>query len=119
MRAEYAHRRALVVGALDGLPLLGDTAGLHLVLRTPEDPTPLVAEAAARNILLDSLNRHFAGPQTSYGLVIGYSATPLSGLRTGCAMIRQALDQELTPAPHNHPETTEAAQCPATHGRRP
>jgi GntR family transcriptional regulator/MocR family aminotransferase len=88
MRAEYARRRALVVGALDGLPLLGDTAGLHLVLRTPEHPTPLVREAAARGILLDSLKRHFAGPQTSYGLVIGYSSASLTGLRTGCAMIR-------------------------------
>ncbi|TDC83880.1 PLP-dependent aminotransferase family protein, partial [Actinomadura sp. 7K507] len=32
MRGEYARRRDVVVRALDGLPLRGDTAGLHLVV---------------------------------------------------------------------------------------
>ncbi|MEO5875936.1 MAG: PLP-dependent aminotransferase family protein [Streptosporangiaceae bacterium] len=88
MRADYSRRRDLVVGALAGLPLRGETAGLHLVLLTPGDPEPLIREAAARGVLLDSLRRHFHGPQTAYGLVIGYSSTGLAGLRTGCELIR-------------------------------
>src|SRR6202012_633704 len=79
MRLEYARRRAaLVDGLADSVPdgagpgrqpcfrLLGDTAGLPVVLDLPGDyPAPrLIAAAAARGVTVFSLDRSFAGPPT-------------------------------------------------------
>ncbi|MFI6521375.1 PLP-dependent aminotransferase family protein [Spirillospora sp. NPDC050679] len=89
MRAEYARRRAVVAGALEGLPLRGDTAGLHVVLEVP-DAERVAAEAAARGVLVDTLVRHYAGPRTVTGLVIGYGAAATRAeLRAGCGVVRQ------------------------------
>lgn len=89
MRAEYARRRALVVDALQGLTLRGDTAGLHLVVELPRPLVPrIVAEAARAGVLLDSLDRHHHGESAVTGLVIGYGAARPSELRTGCSLVR-------------------------------
>ncbi|HEX2313712.1 MAG TPA: PLP-dependent aminotransferase family protein, partial [Thermomonospora sp.] len=89
MRAEYARRRALVVRELDGLALRGDTAGLHLVV---ELPGPLAQRVLRRardeGVLLDSLERHHAGPPTVTGLVIGYSTATVADLRHGLRLVR-------------------------------
>jgi GntR family transcriptional regulator/MocR family aminotransferase len=90
MRAEYARRRAVVAEALDGLTLLGDTAGLHLVvLMPPGEAERVTREAARRGVLLDTLERHRAGPSRFSGLVIGYgSAAGVRELRAGCTLVR-------------------------------
>ncbi|MBO2445991.1 PLP-dependent aminotransferase family protein [Actinomadura barringtoniae] len=91
MRAEYARRRAVVAEALDGLTLLGDTAGLHVVVLLPQDESERVTkEAAQRGVLLDTLERHFMGPPRFAGLVIGYgSAATTRELRAGCTLVRE------------------------------
>jgi GntR family transcriptional regulator/MocR family aminotransferase len=93
MRAEYSRRRQIVVETLRGLTLRGDTAGLHLVVELPPGTTDdLIARAAERGVLLDSLERHLgrsAGPRSYEGLVIGYGAARASELRTGCALVRE------------------------------
>lgn len=91
MRTEYARRRAVVAEALDGLTLLGDTAGLHLVALLPRDEADRVTrEAARRGVLLDTLERHFVGPPRFSGLVIGYgSATTTRDLRAACTLVRE------------------------------
>jgi GntR family transcriptional regulator/MocR family aminotransferase len=90
MRGEYARRRALVVEALDGLPLHGDTAGLHVVVQLPAERVGrVVREAAARGVLLDSLERHHAGPARTHGLVIGYGTARPADLRSGCSLVRE------------------------------
>ncbi|GLZ09581.1 GntR family transcriptional regulator [Actinomadura sp. NBRC 104412] len=91
MRAEYARRRAAVAQALDGLPLLGDTAGLHLVVEADEAVVDrAVAQAARRGVLLDALERHHAGTPRATGLVIGYGAAPnLGELRSACSLVRE------------------------------
>lgn len=90
MRGEYARRREVVVQALDGLPLRGDTAGLHLVVDVPEAAAARAAdEAARRGVLVETLERHHMGPVRASGLVIGYgSATTLAELRKGCEIVR-------------------------------
>ncbi len=90
MRAEYARRRDVVVQALGGLPLRGDTAGLHLVVDVPEPAASRAAdEAARRGVLVETLTRHHAGPVRASGLVIGYgSAATLAELRKGCEIVR-------------------------------
>ncbi|NDU73850.1 aminotransferase class I/II-fold pyridoxal phosphate-dependent enzyme [Actinomadura sp. DSM 109109] len=90
MRAEYARRREAVVGALDGLPLRGDTAGLHLVVDVPGPVAAgVVDEAARRGVVVETLERHHMGPVRASGLVIGYgsAATPAE-LREGCGIVR-------------------------------
>ncbi|WP_141582367.1 PLP-dependent aminotransferase family protein [Actinomadura sp. WMMA1423] len=90
MRAEYARRREVVVQALDGLPLRGDTAGLHLVVDVAEPVAARAArEAARRGVLVETLDRHHMGPVSASGLVIGYgSAATLAELREGCEIVR-------------------------------
>lgn len=94
MRAEYARRRALVVEAFTGLPLRGEGAGLHLVVELPQEAVERVVAAAAREgVLLDSLDRHYTGPPTSSGLVIGYGAARAALLRDGCRRVRALIDE--------------------------
>jgi GntR family transcriptional regulator/MocR family aminotransferase len=89
MRAEYARRRATIVDMLGGLALSGESAGLHLVVRLPQaDGDQIVRDADRDGVLLDPLERHFGGPATASGLVIGYGGARMRDIRHGCALIR-------------------------------
>ena len=91
MRGEYARRRDVVVRALGGLPLRGDTAGLHLVVDVPaHEAERIVREAEGRGVLVETLDHCCAGARRASGLVIGYgSAESLAELRTGCETVRE------------------------------
>jgi GntR family transcriptional regulator/MocR family aminotransferase len=106
MRLEYARRRAAIVEALTapaaapavGHPqppcrLLGDTAGLHVVLELSAglSPAHLVAEAATRGVGLHELDRYFAGPPSISGLILGYGATPLTQVRRAATVLATLL----------------------------
>jgi DNA-binding transcriptional MocR family regulator len=93
MRAEYARRRAAVADAFHGLPLQGDTAGLHLVVRADASTTMrAVREAAGHGVILDSLGRYHAGTPRVSGLVIGYgAASGLGELRSACSLVRELI----------------------------
>jgi GntR family transcriptional regulator/MocR family aminotransferase len=93
MRGEYARRREVVVQALDGLPLRGDTAGLHLVVDVPGPRARrAMDEASGRGVLVETLDRHHMGPVRASGLVIGYgSAATLTELRKGCEVVRDLI----------------------------
>jgi GntR family transcriptional regulator/MocR family aminotransferase len=92
MRLEYARRRAVLVQTL-AWPVLGDTAGLHVVLELPASHPAelLVATAAARGVALHAADRYYAGPPTLNALIIGYGATPLSKVRHAAAELRALL----------------------------
>jgi GntR family transcriptional regulator / MocR family aminotransferase len=76
-------------GAADAPPepgtfrLLGDTAGMHLVLELPAGfpAGRLAAAAAERGIGLHTVDRYFAGQPTLSGLILGYGAAPLTQIR--------------------------------------
>ncbi|TDC50428.1 PLP-dependent aminotransferase family protein [Actinomadura sp. KC345] len=89
MRGEYARRRDVVVRALDGLPLRGDTAGLHLVVDVPpHEAGRIVREAEGRGVLVETLDHCYAGARRAPGLVIGYgSAESRAELRKGCEIV--------------------------------
>ena len=97
MRLEYARRRAAIVEALTAPPapcrLLGDTAGLHVVLELPAGLPPglVVAEAARQGVGLYALDRYFAGPPSVSGLILGYGATPLTQVRRAAAVLATLL----------------------------
>ena len=120
MRLEYARRRAAIVEALTAQApapaaaaapaapataqppyrLLGDTAGLHVVLELPAGLPPglVVAEAARHGVGLHELDRYFAGPPSVSGLILGYGATPLTQVRRA-AKVLAALLASLTGTP--------------------
>jgi GntR family transcriptional regulator / MocR family aminotransferase len=104
MRREYARRRAAIVEALTGPPgaagagpetfrLLGDTAGMHVVLELPagQPADRLVAAAAARGVALFTVDRYYAGPPTLNALILGYGATPLPQVRRAARELRALL----------------------------
>ncbi|MGC5015352.1 PLP-dependent aminotransferase family protein [Streptosporangium sp. DT93] len=87
MRLEYARRRAAVVDVL-GPGLIGETAGLHVLVELPEGMVgPLVEAAAGHGVLLDSLDRHYHGTPLRYGLVVGYGAEPPANIRRGLSLV--------------------------------
>ncbi|WP_018655571.1 PLP-dependent aminotransferase family protein [Actinomadura flavalba] len=89
MRAEYARRRAVVAGALHGLRLRGDTAGLHLVVELGAAAAVRVtAEAGRRGVLTETVASH--GASRYSGLVVGYGgAATHADLRAACAVLRE------------------------------
>ena len=96
MRREYARRRAAIVAALGDLAgparLLGDTAGLHVVLELPAGTAAEVAAAAARRgVEVTTTERYFVGPPAIDGLMLGYGGTSLSQVSRGCQIIRQVV----------------------------
>jgi GntR family transcriptional regulator / MocR family aminotransferase len=115
MRLEYARRRAALV---DGLTrqdrdaaaaaadadrhlaparvpfrLLGDTAGLHVVLELPSGypAARLVDAAAARGVVVYPLDKYFAGPPVMSGLILGYGTATLPQVRRAAAELAQLL----------------------------
>jgi GntR family transcriptional regulator/MocR family aminotransferase len=107
MRLEYGRRRAALVDGLthadgdatargaDRVPfrLLGDTAGMHVVLELP-DAYPaerLVDAAAERGVGVYPLDRYFAGPPTMSGLILGYGTATLPQVRRAAAELSTLL----------------------------
>jgi GntR family transcriptional regulator / MocR family aminotransferase len=77
--------------------LLGDTAGMHVVVQLPADfPVgELIDAAAERGIAVYSLDRYFAGPPTVNGLVIGYGTATLPQIRRAAAELAALLSRFL------------------------
>ena len=118
MRLEYARRRAVLVDGLttagrDGIAvvsagghpaaqdhqarapfrLLGDTAGIHVVLELPDGypASRLVGAAAARGVTVYTLDRYFAGVPTMNGLILGYGTATLPQIRRAAAELAKLL----------------------------
>jgi len=96
MRREYARRRDAIVSLLadPAVPgtLLGDTAGLHVVLelsRGREDE--VAATALQRGVALHTLRRYFGGPPAAQGLVLGYGSLPLGQVVAATRVLREIL----------------------------
>src|SRR5580658_3253627 len=94
MRHEYARRRAALTAIFrDGKAghLLGDEAGLHVVLHTSRDADADVATVSQHGVAVGTLTRFYTGPVTSNGLVIGYGGATLAQGGHGSRILRQIL----------------------------
>ena len=90
MRHEYARRRAAMTGVLGGGAagrLLGDEAGMHMVLRTARDAEETAAAAWRRGVAVATLARYFAGPVTTNGLVLGYGGVNGGEITRACRIL--------------------------------
>jgi GntR family transcriptional regulator / MocR family aminotransferase len=89
VRPIYRTRRDALLGALrrhlPEIPVTGEVAGLHLLLRMPAGWDPgTVAEASARyDLQLDDKTWYQAGPDASPALLIGYGVTREGTLTRG------------------------------------
>jgi GntR family transcriptional regulator / MocR family aminotransferase len=108
MRHEYARRRSAIIGVLGKLPsparMLGDTAGMHVVLELPAEVTGAAAEAAeARGVAVTKLDRYFSFPDRAslHGLMLGYGGVTLPELIRGCEILREIIEPLLS-ARRNH-----------------
>jgi GntR family transcriptional regulator/MocR family aminotransferase len=103
-RRDYAHRRRLVVEALDGIrgaPLSGLDGGLHAVVRLPghEASTALVSRLAAEGVAVAPLADYSAVPgDEEPGIVLGYAGVSDTLLAEGLARIRSAILDLATPS---------------------
>jgi GntR family transcriptional regulator/MocR family aminotransferase len=99
MRLLYAKRRAVLAGLItrylgpDRLHEHGSNAGLHLVLRLPDDADDeaIAAACKARGILARPLSRYFLGPQVQQGLLLGYACVPEEEIGPAFAILLDCL----------------------------
>jgi GntR family transcriptional regulator / MocR family aminotransferase len=77
LRRELVQRRQAVVAAVAaaGMPVCGDAAGAHVVIRLADAAAEeaVVVAAADRGVALDGLARHHTGAPTVAGLLLGYA----------------------------------------------
>jgi GntR family transcriptional regulator / MocR family aminotransferase len=120
MRLEYARRRAVLVETL-AWPVLGDTAGMHIVLELPASHRAerVVAAAAARGITLHTVDRYYAGQPTLNAIIIGYGATPLGKLRHAATELRTLLPDCTPPSALPSPPSALLEQDQARLGQHP
>ena len=94
MRHEYTRRRAALTAAFADQKaghLLGDQAGMHVVLQTRHDADTAAATATQHGLAVGTLTRFYAGPVTRNGLVIGYGGAPLAGVTRGAQILHHIL----------------------------
>lgn len=101
MRHEYARRRKAMTDVLGGGGgrsarggdaagvgrLLGEEAGMHMVLRTGRDAEEIARAAWQRGAAVATLARYYAGPVTTNGLVLGYGAASSGEITRACQIL--------------------------------
>ena len=96
-RRDYAHRRRLVLEALDGIPgapLSALDGGLHAVVRLPDHAASaaVVDRLAAEGVAVAPLADYSAVPgEEEPGIVLGYAGAGDTQLAEGLARIRAAI----------------------------
>src|SRR5262249_37216374 len=94
MRHEYARRRAVLAAAFgDGAARrgLGGKAGVHMVLPATQDPGAVATAARERGVAVSTLERYYAGPPVTKGLLLGYGGCPLADVARACQVLTSIL----------------------------
>jgi GntR family transcriptional regulator/MocR family aminotransferase len=103
MRGLYHQRRLALLDAIeqhfgDSLPVLGDDAGLHLVLALPAhvDDVALAAQALAAGVAVRPLSRYHAVPeQAPRGLLLGYACVKPQDIAPAFAVLARQVQAHL------------------------
>lgn len=96
MRTRHRVRRDAAVAAIrESLPAVhigGVAAGLHLVVRLPEqlDDELVAADARAEGVVVQPLSRHYAGPGAP-GLIINYAGHHPARLQAAISVIARVI----------------------------
>ncbi|QDQ88318.1 PLP-dependent aminotransferase family protein [Alcaligenaceae bacterium SJ-26] len=101
MRGLYAERRDILTRAVrsrydDRLPILGDEAGLHLVLALPhlQDDFGVVRQALERGIVVRPLRTYYSSASTAQsGLLMGYACVPHERIGPAFETLAEVIDQ--------------------------
>jgi GntR family transcriptional regulator / MocR family aminotransferase len=98
MRAEYAERRRVLVTAIerelgDGVRILGDRAGMHLVVTLPAGTRDrdVAVRAARRGLSIMPLSSCYLGPRRRPGLVLGYGSTRVTEIADAVRQLKSFL----------------------------
>jgi GntR family transcriptional regulator/MocR family aminotransferase len=108
MRLLYGKRRAVLAGLIarylgpHSLHQHGSNAGLHLVLRLPDDADDQAIAAACKagGILVRPLSRYFIGPRVQQGLLLGYACVPEEEIAPAFAILLECLAVAAAAPPH-------------------
>ena len=103
MRALYGERRALLIDAIrarfgDSLPVMGDEAGLHLVLSLPAGVSDqkISEQAREQGILTRPLTRYYNHPEPAQaGLLLGYACVPNARIAPAFETLAQVVEEHL------------------------
>jgi len=103
MRALYGERRALLIEAIharfgDSLPVMGDEAGLHLILSLPEGVSDqkISEQAREQGILTRPLTRYYNHPEPAQaGLLLGYACVPNARIAPAFETLAQVVEEHL------------------------
>lgn len=106
MRSLYAARRACLIDAVQArygtsLRIVGDKAGLHLVLALPRmvDDAWICRVAYQRGIMARPLSMYYLNPERAQkGLVLGYAGVPEGEIGTAFTVLADVIDAALKPS---------------------
>jgi GntR family transcriptional regulator / MocR family aminotransferase len=98
MRAVYAERRRVLVATLEaelgkGVEIVGDRAGMHLVVYLPRGARDraIAERAAERGVSVIPLSTCYVGPRPRPGLVLGYGASRVDEIPDAVRRLATAL----------------------------
>jgi GntR family transcriptional regulator/MocR family aminotransferase len=103
MRTLYGERRSLLVKAIsehfgEHLPVMGDDAGLHLVMGLPAgiDDRQVTATAFEHDIIVRPLTNYYSHANAAHpGLLLGYGCVPSEQICSAFANLATALELSL------------------------
>jgi GntR family transcriptional regulator/MocR family aminotransferase len=103
MRTLYGERRQLMIDAIrarfgEALPVMGDEAGLHLVLGLPDacDDRAVTQSAFDAGVIVRPLTSYYSNLDTArQGLLLGYACVAHEGIRPAFDTLADTIEQHL------------------------
>jgi GntR family transcriptional regulator/MocR family aminotransferase len=103
MRALYGERRQILIDAItsrfgDALPVMGDEAGLHLVLGLPEGTNDRAVTSAAfeAGVIVRPLSTYYSQESAARpGLLLGYACVPHERIAPAFDALAGVIEQHL------------------------
>ena len=100
MRSLYDQRRQTLIQALtdnfgDQITIIGENAGIHLMIRISTDlsDTEIVQKAAQQGVSLFSASMYYWNQPNSGEFVLGYSSLSPQQIRQGVRRLRQVFEK--------------------------